>query len=209
MRRKLTEAVRPRAAELGRVLRRVLGPICDRRNLESALCRLLPPDEDGLSDLLRDAIRENTGYTILEQACLDDDAHRLASSRRIAVRSLADDAGLIPEDRLSEVLPAHWGAHWSLLFPAFGLQEVIGHAALRPTLRARAKATLLNLERPATSAEIAMLARLSTRDVIRALSALPTVGRAAGRWIVRTNSSTGAQAPSHRTAPTRPRRAHA
>ena len=210
VRRKLGEAVRPRAAELGRVLRQVLGSVCDRRDLESALCRLLPPAEERLSDLMRDAIRENTGYTVFGQACLDDDALRLASSRRRTVRSLADDAGLIPEDRLSEVLPAHWGAQWSLLFSAFGLHEVVGHAALHPAPRARAKAALLNLGRPATSAEIAMLANLPTRSVTRALSALPTVIRATGRrWMVSSSGSEGAQARTAEADLKRLRRARA
>lgn len=210
VRRKLTEAVRPRAAEIGRVLRQVLGPVCDPRDLESALCRLLPAAEAPLSDLLRDVIRDSAGYAVHEQICLDEDARRLASAQRAAVRRLACDAGLIPEDRLPEALPTPWIPRWPHLLPVFGLHDVDGHAALRPSPRARAKAALLNLERPATSAEIAMRAGLSARTVNRALSGLASVTRAHGnRWMVRPGQQAASIPLTVNTAAHRPPRSRA
>ena len=161
-----------------------LGPIASESGLEERISSTFPatvsPNADESAvDVARHLLREQLGYSGIDGISLSPDATAVRDSLREAARSLTDDAGLIDEESLRSHLPDDsWQQHWDALIDRCDLHRLGGRLALRDTAKARAKAALLTIGRPATKEEVAALCELPPDRASAQLSLLPSVARA-------------------------------
>lgn len=163
------------ASILKRRLGHVVGEGVLRRHLDTAL-----GGGDVLADrLLRKALVERMGYVPAGAADVDDEARAVIETLREYAREHADDAGLVEESELLALLPGRgWRGDWQFLLGAAGLHPMHGRLAMRRNGKARAKAALLSIGRPATRAEVADVCGLSVARTGACLSELRSVVRA-------------------------------
>ena len=177
-------AVRAEAPFASDMLRRQLGHVVDERVFHRHLEKVLGRD-DGLAErLLRKLMLERMGYV---QSCgvyLDDEADAVIVKVRDHARTLADDAGLVDASELLELLPdLDWRSHWQVLRDRAGLHCLYGTIAVKDVAKARVKAALLSIGRPATCEEIAGACGLTGGKTRQCLWTLPSVVKASkDRW---------------------------
>ena len=129
-------------------------------------------------------LRKELGYTCDEGICLDDAAYRVVEDLKESARRIADGSGLIDEGDLRDCLPeSTWQQHWPVLLARCGLLRLSGLLALRDTAKARARAALISIGRPATKEEVAQQCGLDPTRAAAQLSAMDDVVRAdMKRW---------------------------
>ncbi len=177
-------------AVLGLMLRKQLGPITGTDELEDRISAMFPSaeqdgdDERAVAEMARYMLRMDSGYSCTNGICLDQTAINAISLLKAAARSQADEVGLIDESDLKSHLPDEtWNRHWDKLLAQCGLHRLCDHLALRDTFKARAKAAVLSIGRPATKEEIGELGGLAPNRVGARLSTIPGVIRAdKKRW---------------------------
>lgn len=177
-------------AVLGVLLRNQLGPITNRDALEGCISATFhlaennSDDERAVADMARHLLRENSGYSPTAGFCLSQTASDTIAELKKAAQDLADEVGLIDESNLMDRLPDDsLEHHWDQLIALCGLHRLCGHLALRDTAKAKAKAAVLSLGRPATKEEIGELCGLASNRLGAQLSAIPGVIRAdKKRW---------------------------
>jgi len=93
-------------------------------------------------------------------------------------RKGADDVGLVDDRKLAEMLPApDWRRFWAPLIACVGVHTLYGTLALRDTAKARVKAALLSIGRPATRDEVASVCGFTRRQAGAVLSNVPSMVR--------------------------------
>ena len=174
---------------LGVLLRHQLGPITDPGKLESRITAAFPlaghnDDERVVAEMARHLLRKNSGYSTADGFCLSQTAGNAIKGLKTAARDLADEVGVIAEPDLMARLPNEtWQRHWDQLIALCGLHRLSGHLALRDTAKAKAKAAVLSIGRPATKEEIGEVCGLAPNRLGAQLSAIPGVIRAdKKRW---------------------------
>ena len=183
--------IRKIEAELGDHIRVLAGaavpkvdPLLRREDLDRQVARVFAdashPDFGLAGRMLRDAL----DYKYDGSICLNREAVGVCELLRTAAREQADDAGLVDESALRELLPnADWQRLWPLLVEACGFHRVDGLLGLRNTKKARVKAAVLNIGRPATREEIGERSGMSVARASSYLAALHGVVRAdMTRW---------------------------
>lgn len=143
-----------------------------------------------IGELLGDGVRESTGtlarrmlrarlqYSVVDGKCFSPRALGVARQLKDDARVIADDVGLVADADLRSLLPGEeWCPHFGDLLAVSGLYTFSGHIALRKTRKARAKAALLRIGRPATREEIGGAAGLDGGRIGAQLSAIPSIGR--------------------------------
>ena len=171
---------------LKRRLDHVVGERAFRRNLDTLLGR-----GGGLADrLLRKALVDRMGYVGTCGVYVDDEARTVMETLRGHAREHADDAGLVAESDLLALLPDQdWRRHWPVLRGQAGLHPMHGQVGVRRNGKARVKAALLSIGRPATRQEVAGVCGLTVAYTGNCLSELPSVVRATkehwalGAWV--------------------------
>ena len=167
-----------------------LGPITDQDDLEKRIAATFPvqnnseDDNPTIANMARHLLQKELGYSCADGLCLGPEARTAISDLKERARWLADDIGLLNETELQDCLPDEtWRQHWEALLERSGLHRLSNHLALRDTQKARAKAALLSIGRPATKEEIGELCRLRPDRAGAQLSLLPGVVRAdKHRW---------------------------
>ncbi len=166
------------------LLREQIPPILSENELEEHISSIFSDPVVGeysakSQDLACCFLQERLGFSPLEGLCLNEAALDVLDVLRRESRNLADDAGLVQESALREHLPsASWEQYWDLLVSLCDFHRLGGFLALRNSRRARAKAALLEIGRPATRDEIAELCGLDPGRVVSHLSVLESVVRA-------------------------------
>lgn len=113
-----------------------LGPVAGESEMDRCL-RALSPDATPGGALVRQALRNKLAYTNMNGVWLDATAVGVIGDIRTASRCLADDAGLVDEQRLRASLPdGPWHEYWPLLRACCSLREFSGALALRDSARA-------------------------------------------------------------------------
>ena len=114
-------------------------------------------------------------------------AEQVIGDVQIQAQELADDVGLVQERDLVTSLPDDkWQRFWPWLRRRSGLHSFYGSLALRDSAKARAKAALLSLGRPATRDEIGAVCGQERNRVGANLSNIPSVVKAdRDRWGLR------------------------
>ena len=175
---------------LAEQLRAQLGPITSRAGLEERISAAFPLNEDdsdsrrAAAEMARHLLKGEAGYSCADGVCVDPAAVDAISELTAQARSMADEVGLIDESDLKDRLADEtWHRHWDQLLAQCGLHRFCGHLALRDTTKAKAKAALVAIGRPATREEVGELAGLAPGRLGAQLSAIPGVMRAdKRRW---------------------------
>ena len=157
-----------RAADLGwclravaAVIRQQTGPVCTENDLKDRIAITFPKAHDSsgdgsLAEMARQMTRKELAYKCLDGICLDQLASEVVSDLKRTAHTIADDTGILDEGELRNCLPDEsWEDHWEVLLGQCGLHRISGRLALRNTGKARVKAALLSIGRPATKGEIA------------------------------------------------------
>lgn len=166
---------------LAGAVRASLEPVVSEEALQRELAAALPASsrDDGLAlRILSDAV----GYSCKKGLCYSPRAGQVASVLTKGARDKADDAGLVDELVLQDLLPSRaWLSSWPLLVQLSGLSRVGSHLALKNTKLARVKAAIIDIGRPATVDEIVARSGLEGLRIANYFSRLPSVVRA-DRW---------------------------
>ena len=126
----------------------------------------------------RHMLRARLRYSIVDGKCFSPQALDIARQLKTDARVIADDVGLVKHAHLRSVLPSdEWNPHFQDLVAVSGLCTLSGQIALRNTRKARAKAALLQIGRPATREEIGEIAGIDGERLGAQLSAIPSIGR--------------------------------
>ncbi len=170
-------------------VRHQAGPVVAESELEERIASVFSRVEVSETNapvvsLARQLLRKELGYTCGDGTCLDDAASRVVEGLKKSARHIADGSGLIDERDLRECLPGStWQQHWPVLLARCGLLRFSGRLALRDTAKARARAALISIGRPATKEEVAQQCGLDAARVGAQLSAMDDVVRAdMKRW---------------------------
>ena len=164
------------------------GPVTAESELEDRISAFLPGGQGhstaSVARLARQLLRKELSYRCLDGVCLDAAAFAVVENLKAAARSIADDAGLIDEQKLrAHLLDETWWPHWETLVGQCGVQRLSGRLALRDTKKARSKAALLLIGRPATKEELGEIGGVAPARVGSYLSAMAGVVRAdKKRW---------------------------
>ena len=178
-------------AALGRGLRIIaatlkepLGHVVSQSQLEDRIEELLPADESLATRLFRRALLNEMGFTLNNGVYLDERATGQLKHIRASIRRLADDVGLVDEQRLVASLPSEeWERWWPWVRERCGLHELFGSFGIRDSGKARAKAALISIGRPATREEIARMCGFGENKTGSHLSVIPSVVKAdKDRW---------------------------
>ena len=167
------------AESLAEALHGALGAITETETLTASVAGLLPGDDLGAVTaryLLDSALTYDSDGTL----SADADAGRYAAAVRSEALRSCDDVGIISEEDLFDAVGASgaWAPRHDALLARCGLWRINdGFVTLRDTTRARAKAALSHLRRPATSAEVAQQCGISHKAAMTSLSAIGSVAR--------------------------------
>ena len=166
------------------------GPVTAESELEDRISAFFPDGGQvrstaSVARAARQLLRKELGYRCTDGVCLDAAAFAVVENLKATARSIADDAGLIDEQELrAHLLDETWWPHWETLVGQCRLHRLSDRLALRDTKKARLKAALLLIGRPATKEELREIcgAAAPTR-VSNYLSAMTGVVRAdKKRW---------------------------
>ena len=141
----------PAIKRVAPVIRQQFGPVLRRGDLHARVAAIFGRSDEPAADLARRMLIVQLGYSDVASIYLDDDAVAVVETLRNAARTASDDVGLVDEGLLRGALPdERWVRYWDELVECCDLSRLSGHLALRDTTRARVKATLLHIGRPAT-----------------------------------------------------------
>lgn len=174
-----------RPLELGR-------HILTERDLDKNLTTLVPQTWESIHDrvaagAIRAELFKALRYRRHKGYCISPEATDILREIGSAVKLLSDDIGLVQESILRRVLPDRsWHHYWEDLVGLAGLFRCNNFLAVKDTQKARVKAAVLSLGRPATRDEIAETSGLTPRQVAAQLPLLDDIVRAdRTRWGLR------------------------
>ena len=163
-----------------------VGPIVEQTLLDQCILEILDiqrPYSD-VDELALKIIRNEMDYTCKQGICFSMEAREIADTITNAIRCDCDDVGIISaSDILSHLPDSNWHQYLSEFIRWCNIYRFSGSLALRNTYKARAKAALLHIGRPATNCEISQIAGIEIGRVSAHLSSIESVARAAkARW---------------------------
>lgn len=169
---------------LAATLKEPCGSLVAENELEDRIWDLLPSPNSLPARLFRSALIERMGYSLADGVYYDARVHEFVEQLVSFARQIADDVGLVDEQKLVGRLPhPRWQPFWPWLRGRCGFHILFGKLGLRAGDKARAKAALLFIGRPATRAEIGRLCGIEEARVGAHLSNVPSVVRAdKERW---------------------------
>ena len=180
--------VRPKGLDIvASVLREQFGHMASEDDVERRFNQLLSGTSEMVSGILRMVLIDTMDFVPIDGVYVDEPARRILASIKTWARELADDAGLVAEEQLVAKLPGEeWRPLWPLLRDRSGLHRLYGTLALRDSAKARTKAALLSIGRPASREEIGAVCGFGEGRVGAYLSNVPSVVRAdKERWGLR------------------------
>lgn len=177
----IEERVGPEIAIVAAILSRKAGPLVREGDLRSLLDALFEGESshDPAVDLTRRIVEAALKYDCVKGVCANRTAREVLEGFRKHAVELADDVGLIDEEALRASLPdEEWSHRFELSVERCGFVRVSDRLALRSTMRARAKAAILTIGRPATLEEIATESDLPRTRVAGLLAGIQGIARA-------------------------------
>lgn len=166
------------------LLERHLGHITTPENVSSAIRKLFDAPDEATARLARRIIKHSLSYTRIGDFYFDEPAVEMVDHLKRCAEGLMDDVGLVSEDALWSAMSApEWRNYRKELTEVSGLVRMGGFLARRNTAKARVKAALHHIGRPATRQEIAKHCGLDPRRLGSYLSMVPSAARAdKDRW---------------------------
>ena len=163
------------------------GHLVSQSELEARIEKLLAKQQGVGKKFFGKALIDAMGFTQHHGMYLDGSAWRELEEVRAATRRLADDVGLVDADRIAESFPSEeWQRWWPWVRESCGLSDLFGSLSIRDSGKARTKAALISLGRPATRQELAEMCGFGRNKVGSHLSVIPSVVKAdKERWGLR------------------------
>lgn len=129
--------------------------------------------------LFRKGLIDQMGFDLHQGVYVDERALEMLEEIRASIRELADEVGLVNEQKAIQSLPDEkWCEFWPWVRQSCKLYELFGSIGIRDTGKARTKAALISFGRPATRKQIARVCGFSEAKVGSHLSVIPGVVRA-------------------------------
>jgi len=185
--RKIRAALGEELSVIASTLREQCDPFVSAEELDQRIGDVMSDSSATVASVFRSALIREMGLTLDGDAYISELATRVIRSNASRARELADDAGLVREQDLIASLPdGGWRRFWPSILRRTKLHSIHGSLALRDSAKARAKAALLSLGRPATREEIGSVCGQPPTRVGANLSNIPSVVRAdPERWGIR------------------------
>lgn len=182
--RKICTAFGQELTIIASVLKEHFAHIAWESDLEERIEALVSAEPDLSRRVFRHALIGKLDFTLEDGVYFDRRVRQFISELRTLARDLADDVGLVEESRLVSELPFEdWRQFWPWLRARCGLHSLFGIIGIRDSTKARTKAALVSIGRPATRAEIGELCGVEEARVGAHLSNVPSVVRAdRDRW---------------------------
>ena len=182
--RKVQAALGREMQIIASVLKEPLGQVVAQSEFEHQIDAILPSDQEFAPRLFRKAVIDERDFTLDSGVYLNK--HETEDLRGIcaSISRLADDVGLVDEQRLIASLPSEeWRRFWPWVRAHSGLCDLFGSLSVRDSGKARVKAALISFGRPATREEIARMCGFSENKMGSHLSVIPSVVKAdKDRW---------------------------
>ena len=162
------------------LLREQLDPVIEAAELERSIAEVFNDGSlrEPAIDLARRILKSQLNYSCVDGVCFNKAATDVIAPLRDAAGQIADDVGLMDEEALRDHLPSgEWNAFFPQLIERCEFHRIGGRLALRDTAKARVKAALLKIGRPATKEEIAAVSEIDPDRVGGPLSNIPTLVR--------------------------------
>ena len=176
---KIERALGAELSVIASTLREHLDPLVPAEEFERRIDQIIPDPSATITTIFRNAVTHAMGFTLDDGVYINEQAAQVIRNLRSHARELADDAGLVQEQNLLRSLPDEkWQRFWSWLRRRSALHTFHGSLALRDSAKARTKAALLSIGRPATKEEIGKLCGFDAKQVGSYLSNIPSVVRA-------------------------------
>ena len=166
-----------------------LGAIVPQEVMTERLAEVLPIEQGHTGRIIRFYLIGAMGYDTHDGMFIDTRTKAAIPEIRKLARASADDEGILDEATFLEGFlqdSPTWIEHWDWLRKQCGLYRIHGHLSIRNSAKARAKAALLTIGRPATKREIGELCGLSETQIGGAFSNIMDIVRAdRTRWGLR------------------------
>ena len=165
-------------------LKQEFGQVVPLSEFKARIEELLVNRQEVVKKLFGRALIHAMGFQLIHGMYLDERARRELAEIRTATRRLADDVGLVDADRVAERFPTpEWSRWWPWVRERCGLVALFGSLGIRASGKARAKAALISIGRPATREEIAEMCGFGRNKAGSHLSVIPSVVKAdKDRW---------------------------
>ena len=187
--RRIAQALGEEMGQLASILADGMAPVLPQKDLADAIDKVLRGVREEARPVIELNLVKAMGYTPDGGWYVSANAEASIAGIRDRVRCLADETGVVKEDRLLAELISESPAlaeHWDWLLRRCGLHRLHGCVALRNSAKARVMAALLELGRPASRSEIGALCGLTDTRVGGVLSNIKSVARAdADHWGLR------------------------
>ncbi len=169
------------------LLKEEQGPVVPKGRLDRRINEVLAGLSALVGGLIRNSLIGKMDYELIHGYYMDNQAAELVWSLRQLADKSADDVGIVDKETLIAGLPSN---DWRLFWPAFQhccqFHELSGFLSIRDTTRARIKAAILSIGRPATKQEIAHISDLEESRLGASLSNIESIVRADKfRWGLR------------------------
>ena len=176
---KIEEALGPELGIIAAAFQEHLDPLVPANELVQCVDGINPEAMATATALFRNALIDAMGFTLDGDVYVNEQAAKVIRDVKSRASQIADDAGLLQEKDLIERLPDEkWRRFWPWIRRRSGLRSFHGSLALRDSAKARTKAALLLIGRPATKEEISALCGYEPKQVGSYLSNVPSVVRA-------------------------------
>lgn len=164
-----------------------LEPIDSYAKVELKVRQSTPQANERVQNVLIQSLIRLAGYRIIDDVIINERGLALVPQFKTIAQANADSCGLIEPEILIANLPEHtMRLHFVWLQRRCGLHELFGMLALRRTRRAKLKAALLKLGRPATRPELADMCELTNKIASAALSSITEIVRISRtQWALR------------------------
>ena len=171
---------------LASVAKERFGSLAVETEFEDRIKDLLPAEPPSAKRLFRQALIAEMGYSLEDGVFFDSHVARIVEHLASVAQTRADDVGLVEEEQLIAEVPREWRQSWPWLRDRCGLHDMYGSLGIRASTKARAKAALISIARPATRNEIGRVCGLDETRVGATLSNVPSVVRSSkDQWGLR------------------------
>lgn len=159
------------------VIENDLGDVVKLREFERYVFERAGIASIDVSRLLARVLYDVSAYKLTDNFLVSERTSDTIQSLRKTAKSLSDDCGIFSAERAKTQLPENLRTHWSWFISRCQFRVIHGQLALRETNRAKIKAAMLSLNRPATRPELAEMCGLTNKVASGTLSNIPSIIR--------------------------------
>lgn len=155
--------------------------------IELQVERAIPDANERVRRVVTHSLIDFAGYQLVDGSVVSNRVFTYVEQVKKLAKELSDTCGLIDREELISAYPGNVLLNHFVWFQRHcGFHEMFGMLALRRTRKAKLKAALLSLGRPATRPELAEMCDLTNKIASAALSSIPEIVRISRtQWALR------------------------